>query len=95
MTKARNLKRCDKLQILMNFEVLSVEPIENNFIKVKVAAMNAATLNFADDNGTLEFTCRPYRDFGAYPWRGDDDDGDGDDGDDIDPLTPNDLEPVE
>ncbi len=72
---------------------LSVETIDNGLIKIKAAAIGAPSLNFADDNSVLEILCKPYRDF--YTWRPDDDDYDYDDGVDIDPLTPNNLEPME
>jgi hypothetical protein len=94
MTLARNLKRSDKLDVLMNLEVLSVERIHDGLIRIKAAAVEKQSLRPGDDSGMLEFICKPYRNFSAHPYRGDG--GGGCDGDDldIDPLVPNNLEPV-
>jgi hypothetical protein len=74
MTKARNLQRCDKINIGVNLEVLSTELVEG-LVKIRAAAIGTPSLNFGDNNCVLEIICTSYRDFSAQPYRGDGDDG--------------------
>jgi hypothetical protein len=104
MTKARNLQRADKIFLGLTAEVLSVEPISDGFVKVRVSAIGSKSLNFADGSGVLEIICKSGRLFSSRPhrwddgeqWpprRGDDDDDDGDGG--RLPPAPNNLQKVE
>lgn len=88
MTKARNMQRADKIVLNLNAEVLSVEPLPNGLVKVRVAATGSPSLDYADGSGIVEIICKSGRVFSSRPPRPD---GpwpprfDGDDDDDGDP----------
>ena len=72
MTKARNLQRTDKLAVEINAEVLSIEPLPNGLVKVRIAAINTPSLDFAYGSGVIEIVCKSGRIFSSRPWRPDD-----------------------
>lgn len=97
MTMAKHLQRADRVIVKLDAEVLSVEPLPNGMVKVRIAAIGSTSLDFADSSGVIEIVCKSYRPFASKfrPWRGDDNGGDdGDDDGGPDAPAPSNLEPA-
>ena len=77
MTKARNLRVGDSFFIVVSGQIVATAAIAGGKrFKVKLLLHDQTALEYLDDGCTLEFLCRPGKQFSAMPWRGDDDDGD-------------------
>jgi hypothetical protein len=88
--KARDPSIEDEIQVQVYGEVVAVTPVANGKrIKVKLALVDQAQLEFTDASCVLEFLCPPSRKFllwNNYGYGNDDNDDDGDDGND--PIPP-------
>ena len=85
MTKARNLRIGDTFSIVVCGQVVDTAAIaDGRRFKIKLLLQDQTALEFLDDGCTLEFLCRPGKQFTAGPWRGD---GDGDGDDEPEPAT--------
>jgi hypothetical protein len=77
MTKARNLRVGDSFSIVSGQIVAITAIAGGKRFKIKLLLQDQTALEFLDDGCTLEFLCRPGKQFNAWPWRSDGDDGDG------------------
>ena len=76
MTKARNLRVGDSFSIVVSGQVVATAAIAGGKrFKIKLLLQDQTALEFLDEGCTLEFLCRPGKQFTAGPWRGDDDGG--------------------
>ena len=76
MTKACNLRIGDVFSIVACGQVVATAPIaDGKRFKIKLLLQDQTALEFLDEGCTLEFLCRPGKQFTASPWRGDGDGG--------------------
>jgi hypothetical protein len=69
MSKAKNLKRGDRLQAMVPLKILSVKALAGGLTKIKAEAENSSSLEFSDGGLCLEIICKSYREFSAAPHR--------------------------